>query len=262
MNWNLMIADDATHPYPRICAHRGLHTQLPENTLPAFGAAIALGADEIEFDIWETLDGVPVAIHDKNLERVSNGSGIVREKSYAELLELDFGAKYHESLAGLRVVTLEEILKRFARQTVMNIHIKSLWDEEFSRDFIRKIANLLHKYDCAEHAYFMGYSNVQEAAIEAAPEIARCMGSEPDMAELKIVERAIRYGCRKVQFFKACYSKELIDQAHENNIMCNYFYTDEPQRTLELLDMGMDTILTNSYFQVAQARDAWLKRKV
>ena len=252
--------DNNRKSYPRICAHRGFHTQLPENTLPAFGAAVALGADEIEFDIWETRDGVPVAIHDKNLERVSDGSGLVREKSYAELLELDFGAKYHESLAGLRVVTLEEILKRFARQTVMNIHIKSLWEEVYSRDFIRQVADLLHKYDCAEHAYFMGYSNVQEAAIEAAPEIARCMGSEPDMAELKIVERAIRYGCQKVQFFKACYSKELIDQAHENNIKCNYFYTDDPQRVQELLDMGMDTILTNSFLQAALARDAWLKR--
>ena len=252
--------DDRRMGYPRVCAHRGFHTQLPENTLPAFGAAIALGADEIEFDLWETADGVPVAIHDSRLDRVSNGTGVVREKTYAELLELDFGSKCHESLAGLKVVTLEEILQRFARQTVMNIHVKSLMGEEFSRDFIRKVAGLLHCYDCAEHAYFMGYSNVQEAAIEAAPEIARCMGSEPDQAELKIVVQAIRYGCQKVQFFKEYFNQELIDLAHENNIKCNYFYTDDPVRAEELLSMGIDTVLTNSYLAVAQARDAWLRK--
>ena len=72
--------DNKRMGYPRVCAHRGFHTQLPENTLPAFGAAIALGADEIEFDLWETADGVPVAIHDPKLDRVSNGTGVVREK--------------------------------------------------------------------------------------------------------------------------------------------------------------------------------------
>ncbi len=244
--------DDRRMSYPRICAHRGFHGQLPENTMPAFGAAVALGADEIEFDLWETADGVPVAIHDPNLERVSDGAGLVREKTLSELMELDFGSKCHESFAGLKVTTLEDILRRFARQTVMNIHIKSVWKENFSRDFIRKVAALLHRYDCAGHAYFMGYSNVQEAAIEAAPEIARCMGSEPDMAELKIVERAIKYRCQKVQFFKNCFNQQLIDLAHENNIRCNYYYTDDPARAKELLDMGIDTVLTNNFWQLAQ----------
>jgi glycerophosphoryl diester phosphodiesterase len=173
---------------------------------------------------------------------------------------LDFGSKCHESLTGLKVVRLEDILQRFARQTVMNIHIKSIWKENFSRPFIRKIAGLLHQYDCAEHAYFMGYSEVQEAAIEAAPEIPRCMGSEPDMDQLKIVERAIRYNCQKVQFFKSFFNQELIDLAHANNIKCNYFFTDDPVRAQELLSMGIDTVLTNNYWVVAQARDEFLKR--
>lgn len=253
--------NDKRMPYPRVCAHRGFHTQLPENTLPAFGAAVALGADEIEFDIWETTDGVPVAIHDHNLERVSDGTGLVRDKSYAELMVMDFGSKCHESLSGLRIVTLEEILKRFACQTVMNIHIKSFDGEHFSRPFIRKIADMLHDYDCTDYAYFMGSSEVQEAAIEVAPEITRCMGAESDMAELKIVERAIKYGCRKVQFFTKFFNQELIDLAHANNISCNYFYTDDPCRAKELLAMGIDTILTNSYLVVAQARDAFLAEK-
>ena len=248
--------DDNRMAYPRVCAHRGFHTQLPENTLPAFGAAIALGADEIEFDLWETCDGVPVAIHDSKLDRVSNGTGFVRDKTYAELLALDFGSKCHESLAGLKVVTFEEILQHFARQTVMNVHIKSIAGEHFSRPFIRKIAELLHAYDCAEHAYFMGDSSVHEAALEVAPEITRCMAFEDD-APWGIVERAIRYNCKKVQLYMEYYNQAMIDKAHENNILCNYFYTDDPAKAKELLAMGMDTILTNSYLLVSQARDSF-----
>ena len=73
--------DDRRMPYPRICAHRGFCQIAPENTLPAFGAAIALGADEIGLDVWQTRDGVPVVMHDPTLDRVSNGTGKIMEKT-------------------------------------------------------------------------------------------------------------------------------------------------------------------------------------
>jgi len=252
--------DDRRMPYPRVCAHRGFHTLLPENTMPAFGAAVAMGAEEIEFDIWESADGVPVAVHDPDLGRVSNGSGAVRSKTLEELRKLDFGSVYHETLSGLKVVTLEEILQHFAGQVIMNVHIKALPGEKFSRTFIRKVAGLLHSFDCAERAYFMGRSNVHEAAIEAAPEIARCMGSEHDGEELKIVERAIRYGCKKVQFFREHFNQDLIDLAHANGIRCNYFFTDDPRRAEELLAMGIDTVLTNNCWIITRARDAFMNK--
>ena len=80
--------------------------------MPAFGAAVAMGAEEIEFDLWTTKDGVLVSCHDMVLDRVSNGTGNVYEHSYAELLELDFGAKHGVQFEGMRIPTLEEILKK------------------------------------------------------------------------------------------------------------------------------------------------------
>ena len=47
----------------------------PENSLPAFGAAVAMGAEEIEFDFWFTKDGEVVSIHDSPLDRASGGTG-------------------------------------------------------------------------------------------------------------------------------------------------------------------------------------------
>jgi glycerophosphoryl diester phosphodiesterase len=67
------------------------------------------------------------------------------------------------------------------------------------------------------------------------------------------VERAIRYGCKKVQLFMDGYSQEMIDKAHENGIRCNYFYCDDAAQAQKMLDMGVDTVLTNDYQRIANA---------
>lgn len=53
-----IIENENTLKYPRKCAHRGFNVVAPENSMPAFGAAIALGAEEIEFDLWPTKEMV------------------------------------------------------------------------------------------------------------------------------------------------------------------------------------------------------------
>ena len=117
--------------YPRVCAHRGFNTIAPENSMPAFGAAVALGAEEIEFDVWSTVDGELVSIHDDSLERVSDGEGIVYEKTFTELQKMDFGIKFGESFRGLRICRFEDILRQFASRVIMNIHIK-IWDPYYN----------------------------------------------------------------------------------------------------------------------------------
>ena len=245
--------NDKAMPYPRVCAHRGFNSVAPENSLPAFGAAIALGAEEIEFDLWETRDGVPVSIHDADLARVSNGSGFVRERTLAELQELDFGSVYAPEFAGLKVVTLEDILRTFPRQAVMNIHIKNIQDEYFSRPFVKKIADMLEEYDCEEHAYFMARPEVFAACDEVAPHICRCMGAGPFRAEKKIIEDALQWNCSKIQLFKPYFDADMIKRAHDLGLKCNFFYSDDPAEAVELVRMNIDTILTNDYYRVAQA---------
>lgn len=250
---------EAQMGYPRVCAHRGFNSVLPENTLPAFGAAIALGAEEIEFDLWETADGVPVSIHDGTLERVSDGHGRVREKTLAELEALDFGAKWDRHFAGLKIVKFEDILRTFPRQAVMNIHIKSVEGERFSRPFVKLIADLLVKYDCASHAYFMGSPEVHEAALEAAPWIPRCMGASPSDRKMDIVERGRDWGCRKVQMFTPCYDQAMIDRTHELGMRCNFFWSDDPFEARKLFEMGVDTLLTNDCWTISKVKTEFVR---
>lgn len=246
-----VVQFDRFMEYPRLCAHRGFNTVAPENSLPAYGAAVALGAEEIEFDIWSTKDGVLVSCHDSTLERVSDGEGNIWDYTYEELLKFDFGVKHGEKFKGLRICTFEEILKRFASRTIFNIHVK-IWDKETEDDKLDEIAGLIRKYDCERHCYFMSSNDTMLKKVkEKYPLIGVCVGAGKKPWE--IVDRAIEIGAEKVQLFKPYFNKEMIDKAHANGIKCNVFWSDEPKEAKEFLDMGIDCILTNDYLNIYNA---------
>lgn len=255
---SMMLPDDDRLPYPRVCAHRGFSTVLPENTLPAFGAAVALGAEEIEFDIYATKDRRLVSMHDSTLDRVSDGHGNVWDYTLEELRALSFGLGRKE-LDKLRITTFEEILSKFANTTIMNIHVK-IWDLEQEDDMMDEIIHLLHKYDCERHVYMMSTScGYLKRFRRIAPEIHLCKGFLPEYKSnyTGIVDDAISCGCEKIQLFTPYYDQETIDKAKSNGITVNFFYSDDPAKAVQLLEMGADTILTNDYLNVATAIRAW-----
>ena len=248
--------------YPRLCAHRGFSTVAPENSMPAMGAAVALGAEEIEFDLWSTSDGVLVSCHDNTLERVSNGTGKIYEHTYAELLELDFGVKHGQRFAGLKIPTFEQILQKFAGRVIMNIHVK-IWDMNFENPMIEEIVALVRKYDCVKHIYFMTASDaIIRRVMEYAPDMQVCVGWDGNKDPMSIVDRAIELGAYKVQLFKPYFNQESVDKAHAHGILCNVFWSDDPDEANRYLDMGIDTILTNDYLTVYNAVEnrLWVNR--
>lgn len=248
-----IVKHDEIMPYPRICAHRGFNTIAPENSMAAFGAAVAMGAEEIEFDLWWTKDGEIVSIHDSTLERVSDGVGNVFDHTYEELLNYDFGIKYDEKFKGIKILKFEEILKKFSCHTIMNIHLKTD-GKEYDRARLEKIVALIDKYDCKKYVYFMcGDDNVLKLAKEVAPDITLCQGGGNDC--WGIVDRAIKNGCKKVQLVKDNFNQEMIDKAHAHGIICNVFWSDDLVETKKFLDMGIDTILTNDYNLIAQVKE-------
>ena len=248
-----IIKPDVLLPYPRVCAHRGFNTIAPENSMPAFGAAVAMGAEEIEFDLWYTKDGEIVSIHDSKLDRVSTGEGKVYDHTCEELLAYDFGIKRSKEFAGLKILKFEEILAQFSCQVIMNIHIKTVNnDVEYDPQLLQKIIDLIYKYDAQNHVYFMtGNDHVMAQLRSMAPGIRRCMGGGGKEQRWQIVERAIKLDCHKVQLFKPYFDQAMIDKAHEHGIICNVFWSDDPEETRQFLDMGIDTILSNDYFTIA-----------
>ena len=181
---------------------------------------------------------------------------MVTEHTYEELLQYDFGANYNERFKGMKILKFEDILKKFSCHVVMNIHIKSLKYDgvEYNRTILQKIIDLIDKYDCRKYVYFMnGEEAFLELAIEMAPDICRCCGGAGTTEKRwSIVERAIKYDCKKVQLFKPYFNQEMIDKAHANGIICNVFWSDDIEEAKQFLEMGIDTILTNDYNLISQ----------
>ncbi|MFN2382845.1 MAG: glycerophosphodiester phosphodiesterase [Gemmatimonadota bacterium] len=106
---------------PRQIAHRGASGTHPENTIEAFRAARAAGAQGIELDVHRSTDGEIVVIHDGTLERTTDGRGEVRTRTLAQLQALDAG--YHFSAdggrthpfrgTGVRIPMLREVCETF-----------------------------------------------------------------------------------------------------------------------------------------------------
>ncbi|MGI6538224.1 MAG: glycerophosphodiester phosphodiesterase [Caldicoprobacterales bacterium] len=244
--------DDNNMPYPRLCAHRGFNTIAPENSMPAFGAAVALGASEIEFDLWATKDRELVSLHDSTIDRVSDGSGYVWNYTYDELLQFDFGFKTSEKFKGLKIVKFEDILKKFSCHVIMNIHVK-IWDVDFEDNMIDEIVKLIKKYDCEKHVYFMTSNDkILKILKRSVPQINICVGHD-SARPYEIVNRAIEIGAQKVQFIKPYFNQEMIDKAHKNGIRCNIFWADDVLEAKQFLEMGIDTLLTNDYQNISYA---------
>lgn len=91
-------------------AHRGYSAIAPENTLPALAAAVLAGATFVEFDVRTTADGVPVVIHDRTVDRTTDGSGKVWELTFDEVAVLDAGSWFSPAYTGVRIPRLSEVL--------------------------------------------------------------------------------------------------------------------------------------------------------
>lgn len=112
-------------PYPWIVAHRGAHDEAPENTWPAFDAALSAGADGIEFDVQLSADGIPVIWHDRTLVRLGAGRRYASDLTAAELAGLDAGRLAGKEFRGTGLPTLKEMIRRYSDKTHLLVEIKS-----------------------------------------------------------------------------------------------------------------------------------------
>lgn len=238
--------------YPRLCAHRGFNTIAPENSLPAFGAAVALGADEIELDIWPTRDGELIVSHDGTVDRLTGVHGAIMEMTWEELERLDAGERYSSAFRGLRYVLFGEVLRKFSRQTILNLHVKTpRGGGDYDPVTFRKILDMLETYDMLEHVYISGDETVLKAAVTLAPDLPRtALDSRLDFTLVKLAKK---YQCQKVQFYRGYYRQDMVEEAKAAGMRCNLFWSDDPEEIPSLLDSGIDTILTNDYLRMSAA---------
>lgn len=109
---------------PLVFAHRGASKVAPENTLPAFEAAIRLGVDGVELDVQYSSDGHLVVIHDLTLEALTNGTGRVTAHPLRELRALDAGSHFGPEFAGTHIPVLGEVLDLLRGKLLVNVELK------------------------------------------------------------------------------------------------------------------------------------------
>lgn len=146
-----------------VISHRGEHLAHPENTLPAFQAAIDAGADYFELDVRTTSDGKLVLMHDRTVDRTTNGNGLVREMSFDQIRQLDAGVKFGANFAGVKVPSLEEALNLAHGKIGVYVDCKDITPAS--------LVAALQQSDMAGHAVIYGDAGFLRRVLALQPDL-------------------------------------------------------------------------------------------
>lgn len=131
-----------------ITAHRGASARCPENTMAAFRAARALGADWVELDVQQTRDGQIVVLHDPDTRRTTGVRGKVWAMTYEQIAKLDAGSSFSRQFAGERIPLLSEVAE-YARDTGLRLNIE-LKPTGHETDFEQGVIDVIRAFGLAD----------------------------------------------------------------------------------------------------------------
>jgi len=140
-----------------VYGHRGASGYAPENTLEAFRLAMDMGADGFELDVHMSKDGELVVIHDESVDRTTNGTGLVRDLTLAQLKELDasFGM---EAYRGTKIPTLGEVFALIQNtRHIVNVEIKT--DEWFYPQLEEKCLALARQMGVEDRIIYSSFNH-------------------------------------------------------------------------------------------------------
>ena len=123
--------------YVTVVAHRGDWRNHPENSLPAFQSCIEMGVDMIEIDLQRTKDGELILMHDRTVDRCTNGKGKISEMTYDEIQRLRLRPQHSASVTRNHIPTLEEVLNLCKGKILINI------DKGY--DYFQQVYELMEK---------------------------------------------------------------------------------------------------------------------
>jgi len=124
--------------------------------LASFGAALGLRLDGIGMDVQCCRSGEVVVIHDYRVDRTTNGTGLVRELTLAQLKRLDAGSHFDPGFAGETIPTLDEVLQAMGGKLLLDIEIKRRRASDSRVE--EKVMGLLTKYDLVDSCVISSFS--------------------------------------------------------------------------------------------------------
>ncbi len=231
-----------------VIAHRGASAYAPENTHAAFKLAIELESEMIELDLLLSKDGVPIVIHEEELERTTGVNGLAGDYTLDQLKELETGAWFSDDYIGEPFPTLEEVLAYTKGVIAVNIEIKheSVTDE-IEGGIVDKTLQLVRKYEVENEVIFSSFDyRVMEHLNILAPEIPKALLYEEqqsgDLSPLQLVEKY------KVDAFN-CSHRQLTDEwileLNENKIPFFIYTVNDEELMSEIISAGAKGIFSD-----------------
>jgi glycerophosphoryl diester phosphodiesterase len=240
-------------PTPLAFAHRGGAAQGDENTTAAFARAVALGYRYVETDVHCTVDGVAVVFHDATLDRVAGRPGRISALRWADLATVRVGA-------AAAVPRLDEVLDAWP-QVRFNIDVKS-------DGAVAPTVATVRATGSGDRVLLASFSDARLGRLRtlAGPAVATSLGVRA-VARLRVgaltgrrlrlppsavaAQVPVRFrGIRVVD-------RRFVAYAHRLGLQVHVWTIDEPAAMEELLDTGVDGIMTD---RVDVLRDVYLSR--
>jgi glycerophosphoryl diester phosphodiesterase len=253
---------------PRIIAHRGASTEAPEHTYAAYVAALAAEADGLECDVRLTADGHLVCVHDRKVNRVSNGTGRVSALELASLEQLDFGS-WHAPTDGPhpeiredeepdrdanRVLTLRRLLDLVAaqdRRVELAIEVKH--PSRYAGQVERSLISVLDEYGWAPRragrespVRIMSFSSsAVRRANRLAPGVRTVFLMEPFVYRARggALPAGVPIAGPSIEILRT--RPECVRRWHRAGLEVHVWTVDEPEDFEFCLSLGVDAVITN-----------------
>ncbi|MFC9620480.1 glycerophosphodiester phosphodiesterase [Streptomyces sp. NPDC056930] len=263
----------STHHSIQVIAHRGASDDAPEHTLAAYRKAIEDGADALECDVRLTADGHLVCVHDRRVNRTSNGRGAVSTLELSELAALDFGSwKDREESESpdwdpvpgelTSVLTLERLLELVAETRAvgrpLQLAIETKHPTRWAGQVEERLLHLLKRFELdvppaegPSPVRIMSFSARSLHRIQAAsptlPTVYLMQFVSPRLRDgrLPAGARIAGPGMRIVRSHPG-----YIERLHRAGHRAHVWTVNEPEDVELCIDLGVEAIITNRPKQV------------
>lgn len=227
----------------KIWAHRGASFYAPENTLEAFDIAVKQKADGIELDVQLSKDGKLVVIHDETIDRVSTGTGYVKDYNLNELKRFNFG-KLFPHFGFSAIPTLEEVYG-LLKQTDLTINVELKTGIIFYEGIEEKLIDLADKMDMEDRIIYSSFNHYSLLNLRKLKKDAK-IGLLVSDIYVDVLDYAIKLGADALH--PIGYMLQLpgfIEESKAKNMKLHVWTVDEEEEIKLLNNHGIDAIITN-----------------
>lgn len=232
---------------PMVIGHRGHPVGTPEQTLASFRHAARAGAEMVEADVRRTRDGQLVLMHDATLERTTDGRGLVREHTYAELRERDAGGWFGPQFAGERIPTLAELFELADEYGIaLCLEAKGETPEEAALVCLAVAGEIAARGRLARDVLASFDHAALHDAARAVPGLAIAPDRLPERgpsSAAAIVEQAHRVGAPVIQHHHADLTADVVAGAHAAGLAIWAWPTTTAAEIDRALALGVDGLM-------------------